>query len=100
MVKSLSRAIDALHALAKQEWNIAVTHFVVSGGSKRGWTTWLTAVADPRVKALAPCVIDTLNMQAQLPHQLKSYGKYSEMITDYTKRGLVPLPDTVEAKRL
>jgi PhoPQ-activated pathogenicity-related protein/lysophospholipase L1-like esterase len=100
MVKSLVRAMDALQAFAKQEWNIEVTHFVVSGGSKRGWTTWLTAAADARVKALAPCVIDTLNMGAQLPHQLKSYGKYSEMIGDYTKRGLVPMPNTPEAKRL
>ncbi len=100
MTKSLVRAMDALQAFAKQEWKIEVTHFVVSGGSKRGWTTWLTAAADPRVKALAPCVFDTLNMQAQLPHQLRSYGRYSEMIGDYTRRGLVPLPNTPEAKRL
>ena len=100
MVKSLVRAMDALQAFAKEEWHIEVTHFVVSGGSKRGWTTWLTAAVDPRVKALAPCVFDTLNMQAQMPHQLKSFGKYSEMIGDYTKRGLVPLPDTKEARKL
>ena len=100
MVKSLVRAMDALQAFAKEEWKIEVTHFVVAGGSKRGWTTWLTAAADARVKALAPCVFDTLNMAAQLPHQLKSYGRYSDMIADYTKRGLVPMPDTPEAKRL
>src|SRR5207245_285409 len=100
MAKSLVRAMDALQAFAKQEWNVEVTHFVVSGGSKRGWTTWLTAAADARVKALAPCVIDTLNMAVQLPHQLRSYGRYSDMIGDYTKRGLVPMPNTPEAKRL
>jgi PhoPQ-activated pathogenicity-related protein len=100
MVKSLARAMDALQAFAKEEWKIEVTHFVVSGGSKRGWTTWLTAAADPRVKAIAPCVFDTLNMAAQLPHQLKSFGKYSDMIHDYTQRGLVPMPDTPEAKKL
>lgn len=100
MVKSLVRAMDALQQFAKEEWKIEVTHFVVSGGSKRGWTTWLTAAADPRVKALAPCVIDTLNMAAQLPHQLKSFGRYSDMIHDYTERGLVPMPDTPEAKKL
>jgi PhoPQ-activated pathogenicity-related protein len=100
MVKSLARAMDALQAFAREEWKIEVTHFVVSGGSKRGWTTWLTAAADPRVKAIAPCVFDTLNMAAQLPHQLKSFGKYSDMIHDYTQRGLVPMPDTPEAKKL
>lgn len=100
MVKSLTRAMDALQQFARQEWKVEVTHFVVSGGSKRGWTTWLTAAADPRVKALAPCVFDTLNMALQGPHQLKSYGKYSEMVTDYTKRGLLPMPDTDDARKL
>jgi PhoPQ-activated pathogenicity-related protein len=100
MVKSLVRAMDALQAFAKQEWQVEVTQFVVSGASKRGWTTWLTAATDPRVKAFAPCVIDTLNMVAQTPYQLKSYGAYSQMIQDYTRAGLVPMPSTPRAKKL
>ena len=39
-------------------------------------------------------------MQAQLSHQLQSYGKYSEMIVDYTKRSLVPVPNTEDARKL
>ncbi|MBI2803860.1 MAG: hypothetical protein HYX68_02630 [Planctomycetes bacterium] len=100
MVKSLVKAMDALQAFAMREWNFVVRFFLVTGGSKRGWTTWLTAAADPRVKAIAPLVIDTLNMQAQLPHQLKSYGRFSEMIDDYVKRGLVPMPKTKRALKL
>ena len=100
MVKSLTKAMDALQAFAQREWNFVVRFFVVSGASKRGWTTWLTGAADPRVKAIAPLVIDTLNMQAQLPHQLKSYGRYSEMIDDYVQRDLVPMPKTARAKKL
>jgi PhoPQ-activated pathogenicity-related protein len=100
MVKSLVKAMDALQAFAQREWNFVIRFFVVSGGSKRGWTTWLTAASDPRVKAIAPLVIDTLNMQKQLPHQLKSYGRYSEMIDDYVKRDLVPMPKTDRALKL
>lgn len=100
MVKSLVRAMDALQEFARQEWNVRITHFVISGGSKRGWTTWLTGVVDGRVKAIAPMVIDILNFQAQLPHQRRSFGKYSANIADYTRRGLVPIPDTASAKHL
>jgi PhoPQ-activated pathogenicity-related protein len=100
MVKSLVRAMDALQEFARQELKIEIRRFIVSGGSKRGWTTWLTGAIDARVQAIAPLVIDTLNFQRQLPHQLKSFGHYSDMIRDYTQRGLVPMPDTPEAKKL
>jgi PhoPQ-activated pathogenicity-related protein len=100
MVKSLVRAMDALQEFCRAELKMEITRFIVSGASKRGWTTWLTAVADARVEAIAPLVIDTLNFPAQLPHQLKSFGQYSEMIRDYTDRDLVPLPDTPEARQL
>ncbi|HEX3149461.1 MAG TPA: PhoPQ-activated protein PqaA family protein [Gemmataceae bacterium] len=100
MAKSLVRAMDALQAFAKDEWKTEVKSFVVSGASKRGWTTWLTGAADKRVKAIAPCVIDMLNFGKQLPHQVLSFGKPSEMVHDYTDRGLIPIPDTPAAKKL
>ncbi|MBY0232051.1 MAG: PhoPQ-activated pathogenicity-related family protein [Gemmataceae bacterium] len=101
MAKSVVRAMDALQAFAKDEWKKEVTGFVVAGASKRGWTAYLTAATgDKRVKAIAPVVIDTLNMKKQLPHQLESYGQYSEMIHDYTERGLVPLPPGEDAQKL
>src|SRR5262245_9047196 len=100
MVKSLVKAMDALQEFARQEWKAEVRSFVVTGGSKRGWTSWLTAVADPRGKASAPLVLYTLNMKQQLPHHLAPYGKYSAMIKDYTERELVPMPDTPEAQKL
>ncbi|HEY7315177.1 MAG TPA: PhoPQ-activated protein PqaA family protein [Gemmataceae bacterium] len=100
MVKSLVKAMDALQAFARQEWKSPVENFLVTGASKRGWTTWLTGASDPRVKAIAPLVIDTLNMREQSAHQKKTLGAYSEQIRDYTERGLVPVPDTPRAQRL
>lgn len=100
MVKSLVKAMDALQEFAKQEWNVEVQDFIVSGASKRGWTTWLTGAVEPRVRAIAPLVIDTLNMRDQGPYQLKSFGKYSEQIHDYYEAGLLPMPDTKEALAL
>jgi PhoPQ-activated pathogenicity-related protein len=101
MVKSVVKTMDALEAFSKEEWNKPIKGFIVAGGSKRGWTSWLSATADARIKAIAPLVIDTLNMPEQMPHQFKTFGgKYSLMIHDYTNTGLVPMPKTPEAKKL
>ena len=101
MAKSAVRAMDALQAFAKQEWKRELTTFVVTGASKRGWTTWLTGAVDQkRVKGIAPMVIDTLNMPAQMPHQLETWGSYSQEISDYTERGLQALLGAEEGKTL
>jgi len=101
MVKSVVRAMDALQVFMKDELKGDVQKFVITGASKRGWTSWLTAASgDKRVKAIAPLVIDTLNFPVQMQNQLKAFGKPSEMIADYTRNKLVPIPDTTEGKKL
>jgi PhoPQ-activated pathogenicity-related protein len=88
MVKSAVRAMDTVQAFTKRERQQTIERFTVSGASKRGWTTWLTAAADPRVKAIAPMVIDMLNMKKQIEWTEQCYGRQSEQISDYTDLNL------------
>ena len=100
MTKSAVRAMTAVQEVAKKQWGIDVKEFLVTGGSKRGWTTWLTAAVDKRVRAIAPLVYDILNFPKQLPHQVATWGKYSEMIADYSTKGLTEMLSTAEGQTL
>ncbi len=100
MVKSVVKAMDVLQVFGKKEWGQSIEKFIVAGASKRGWTTWLTAAVDARVRAIAPVVIDTLNMSAQMPRQLQAFGAYSSRLAPYSSRGLLPIPETPEGRRL
>jgi PhoPQ-activated pathogenicity-related protein len=88
MVKSVVRAMDAIQQFTADSLGINVSQFLVAGASKRGWTTWLTAPVDTRVKAIAPMVIDMLNMPVNLAYQLEVWGNYSPQIVDYVELGI------------
>ncbi|MFL5295053.1 MAG: PhoPQ-activated pathogenicity-related family protein [Phenylobacterium sp.] len=92
MVKSGVRAMDAVQAFLGSEagGRTKIDHFVVSGGSKRGWTTWLVGATDNRVVAIIPIVIDALNSEAITRHHFEAYGFFSSALDDYVNHGLFP----------
>src|SRR5215467_9267345 len=92
MVKSGVRAMDAIQEfMASDEGGrIKIDQFVVSGGSKRGWTSWLVGAVDKRVMAIMPVVIDALNSEAITRHQYEAYGFFSPALQDYVNHHLFP----------
>lgn len=90
MVKAAVRAMDTVTAfLATPEGGERkIDKFVVSGGSKRGWTTWLTGAVDPRVVAIIPIVIDILNVQKAKEHHWRAYGFWAPAVGDYSAHGI------------
>ena len=91
MVKSAVRAMDAIHEFMAQHRDgaHAVNRFVVGGGSKRGWTTWLTGAMDDRVVAIVPIVIDVLNIDVSMQHHFAAYGYWAPSIGDYVRHGIM-----------
>ena len=102
MVKSAVRAMDTIHdcMVSVSRGQLKINEFVVSGASKRGWTTWLTAAVDPRVIAIAPVVIDVLNMDKQMKHHYGAYGFYSSAIHDYEDMKIFERLDTPQGRAL
>lgn len=92
MTKSAVRAMDTVTAvMARPEWGEhVIQRFVVSGGSKRGWTSWLVAAVDERVVGVAPIVFDVLNVEAAMRHHFAAYGHFSQAVADYTLHGILP----------
>ncbi len=92
-VAAMTAVQEVLEAEAAHEVGDAgdwprVSKFVVSGASKRGWTTWLAAAVDRRVVGVAPIVIDLLNIEPSMRHHRNSYGAWSKALGDYERQGL------------
>ena len=84
MTKAAVRAMDTVQDFAAGRGR-TINKFLVMGGSKRGWTTWLTAAVDKRVKAIVPASIDMLNLGQQFLHHYEAYGFYAPALRDYVE---------------
>jgi PhoPQ-activated pathogenicity-related protein len=129
MVKASVRAMDATAAFMKTKFpgeGFDLDSFIVSGASKRGWTTWLVGAVDPvRVKvfcipefiykvfvflfmirptsfpqAIVPIVLDAINFVAVEHHQYRSYGGWSFALQDYWELNITARFDDPNMKKL
>jgi PhoPQ-activated pathogenicity-related protein len=91
MTKSAVRAMDTITSIAAspQGAGVKVEKFVISGGSKRGWTTWTTAAVDSRVVAIMPAVIDMLNVEPSFEHHWRVYGFWAPAVKDYVNHDIM-----------
>ena len=92
MVKAAVKTMDTAQKLVNETEDVpvnftggatSINDFVITGGSKRGWTTWLVPAVDDRVRAIIPTVFDALNLDEQMQHHFGVYGFFSPAIQDY-----------------
>lgn len=102
MTKSAVRAMDTVTAFCATPagGGVKVSTFVVAGGSKRGWTTWATAMVDTRVVAICPIVIDLLNIVPSFEHHYRAYGFFAPAVQEYVDMGIMDWMGTPEFARL
>lgn len=95
MTKSVVRAMDTIQKRVPY-----IRDFLVTGGSKRGWTTYLVAAVDPRVAAIAPLSIDIPNFAENTRHHFEAYGFYAPAVRDYVDFDLFCRVNTPEGRDL
>lgn len=102
MAKASVRAMDAIQSLTADPGvsPTTVSEFVLTGFSKRGGTSWLTAAVDPRVRAIAPGVYDVLNFDEQMEHHYAAYGAYSAALDNYVNYNVIRRLRTPEGQAL
>ena len=102
MTKAVVHAMDTVEAFLASEagGKLPVNQFVVAGGSKRGWTTWMTAAVDKRVVAIAPMVIDVLNLDVSMRHHYGAYGFWAPAIDEYVDHRIMQRRDAKRYKEL
>ena len=89
MVNSVIKAMDTVQAVVPGLTGnqVSVSHFVLTGASKRGWTTQLATAVDPkaRVVAMIPAVADLSDLGQQMEYQHEFYqGVTSAIDQGYT----------------
>jgi PhoPQ-activated pathogenicity-related protein len=90
MTKAAKRGLDTIAAVANQRVGTSIDKFIVTGASKRGWTTWSLGATDQRVVAMAPLVFSMINLEGGtlLQHQQNMDGGWSFAFKPYWNENL------------
>ncbi len=81
--------------------NLNINSFILSGASKRGWTAWLTNIADNRVTAFIPIVFDLLNSEENIKRISMAYaGNWPIAFLPYYVEYITPYLGTEKFKEL
>ena len=98
MMAALVKAMDVAQK-ELQPWQIE--NFIASGASKRAWAAWLAAIADERVSAIVPFVINILGMDDVLEHTYQTFGKsWPLAFYDYHHEGITRQRHTQNFQKL
>lgn len=92
----MSAAIARAMSLAERELgDLQIHQFVLAGASKRGWASWHALIADRRVDAVVPIVIDFLNMGVLFDHIRHVYGgNWPVAFYSYVEEGITKQLDS------
>lgn len=86
MMEAIVKTMD-LAQKELQPWNIR--SFIAAGASKRAWASWLATLADARIEAIVPFVIDIPGTDKVLEHTRQTYGgNWPLAFGDYQRAGI------------
>ena len=104
MAKAVFQCMKTAQEFVNNQLEIAeVDNWIVTGASKRGWTTWMTGVTEcsncVNVAAIIPLVPIEPNLLEGVHTQWKSYGGWTFAFNSYTDAGIMQwLDDDIFAK--
>jgi PhoPQ-activated pathogenicity-related protein len=102
MTKAAMQAMRAAGEFLEQNTIAKVEGWIVSGASKRGWTTWTVgAVTCPScvtIVGICPLVPIVPNLLQEMHRQWRSYGGWTFAFSDYTALNLTERVDDPQFK--
>lgn len=92
------QSMKAAQEFVNEELKVAeVESWIVSGASKRGWTTWMVGLAEcascVNISAIIPLVPIVPNLLQDVHRQWQSYGGWTFAFSDYTEAGIMQYLD-------